>query len=155
MKRHRLLVDAAALVRVVGATEAARRLGVSRSTLHRWKQLQEPQTPKAESVADLPTLDWKPSKWATSVIESHSFDGTELLMVRMADEARAMALDKALSPNERARQQSEFSRIVRGLGLLTGNLVPRDQAPRPAVKAPATVSQFPDPRLVLNEKGTK
>lgn len=153
MKRtHKLKVlgDVAGVVaKSPNLTVAAKRLGVNRSTLHRWLQAGKVQraAPKT-GVAAGAAAGQTPTAWAKAVRESCALDFTQGVLVDLA----VSALELARSPEENAAVRlsamGRYQNLVRQLDLTSEALV--QQPGRPAARAPLLPRrQVADPRSGL------
>lgn len=102
-------------------TLAARKLGVNRSTLHRWMQAgkiqkPEPKTGVAAGVAPGQTAD----EWAAAVREMGELDATRSALVDLAVAALKMSRDPENRPETRLSAMGRYQQLVRQLNLDSG-----------------------------------
>lgn len=138
-------------------SDAAKKLGVARSSLHRWLNAgkvgkareKKSDSERVAGVGEVP--DWA-SKWARGVLEDYSLSPTEVETLRMADEAREIAYSKEASILERMRGQAEFSKRVKDLGLYAGRPDDKkkpDTSSAPKLTVVKRAAPASDPRLAL------
>lgn len=127
---------------------AAKRLGVNRSTLHRW--LQSGKIQRAEPKKGLAagaTDDQSPEAWAKAVREAAELDATQGVLVELAAAALRMARTEN-QPAVRLSAMGRYQQLVRQLNLTNENLAATPQTK--AVERPAAVRRaMMDPRAAL------
>lgn len=132
----RTLGDAAAVVSSAASdTDAARRLGVNRSTIHRWRKAgkipsapsgkaprppaarpEAPCTAPGASVEPQPIPD-SPSTWAAWVRATYAITPTEARLLDLAVAALTIAGDETQTPAVRLAAAARFQSLARHLDL--------------------------------------
>jgi hypothetical protein len=105
-------------------TAAARRLGVNRSSLHRWiVSGKVPRPGRRRSLAVNATNGPQPSElqtpeaWAEAVREAYELTGTELVVLDLAVRALEMARDNTQKGELPLAAMARFQQLVRQLDL--------------------------------------
>jgi hypothetical protein len=105
-------------------SEAARRLGVDRSTLHRWQKAGKVAPPagrpKRTETAHATTGEGEtatPEQWAAKVREEYAFNETESVLVDMAVMAMRLSQDATLTPSERLSAVGRYQQLLKQLDL--------------------------------------
>jgi len=102
---------------------AARRLGVDRSTLHRWLAAGKVQRPPGrekraeEATPAAATTDQTPEQWAASVRTDYEFSSTEEVLVDLGAVTLRLSKDERLSPSERLAAVGRFQTLIKQLHL--------------------------------------
>jgi transposase-like protein len=127
MKRtHKLaaLGDVGPIVQAASSVSAAaKRLGVSRVTIHDWIRkgiVPRPAGRKPRQPADDTrpvVLPATPAAWAADVRERYDLTTTEYMLVRLAEEVLGVALDATQKPTERIAAAGRFQTLVKQLNL--------------------------------------
>lgn len=122
--KRRAIGDAAAvLAGCRSVTEAAKRLGVDRSTVHRWLKAgviptftRRPQRARrAGSTAR--TSARTPEAWARRIRERYELNETEWQLVDLGRRMLALMRDSSLRPEQQAAVAGRFQSIARQLDL--------------------------------------
>lgn len=133
---------------------AAKRLGVDRSTVHRWLQAGK----VSDRRADLPPV--APAEKATSadawrqkVCAAFTLSDTELQLVDLAVDALEMARDRDRRPEIRLAAMARYQALVKqvNLSVVQSGSVPKPAAPAstdPVVPKPVSGPRM-DPRALL------
>jgi transposase-like protein len=127
-KRRQLGRDQAEIERVLRGSksqaEAARKLGVNRSTASRWlKALGPPQTGNVVALADhrapAPPSDalTDPDAWERWMREEYVPTPTQAHLIRMAAEAARIANDPESRAADKLAAMGRFQRLVQQLGI--------------------------------------
>jgi transposase-like protein len=152
MKRtHKLKVlgDVAGVVASApNLSVAAKRLGVNRSTLHRWIQAGKvqkaaPKTGPAAGAAE----NQAPEAWAKAVRDMGELDVTQSALLDLAAAALKMARTEE-QPSVRLSAMGRYQQLVRQLNLATERAVP-DALPTSARAPMAQRRAGADPRAIL------
>lgn len=101
-------------------THAARKLGINRSTLHRWIEsgkVKVPDKTRARAGAEQPPEDLAPEHWAEWVRKNFELSATDLQLVDLARIALVQARDEQGQPNVRLNAMGRFQNIVKQLNL--------------------------------------
>ncbi len=147
--KFRALGNVSAIVAASGTiTEAAKRLGVSRNSLHRWRREGKlPGPVRRESAPGLDPSSTDPQSWREALLARYTFSDTERQLVKLADLARQMADDLDLRPAVRLSAMARYQQLVRHLRLDTGEPAATVTAP---TMNPARVARTSgDPRNIL------
>lgn len=135
---------------VVAASEnladAARRLGVNRSTVLRWvAKGHAPQPGSARPAIGTERALSDPQGWAATVRETFADDPTQLELLTLAEQALKMAKDVTAAPATQLQAMGRFQALVKQL------YSAGDAAQTPTVPARAAGVQRPvaDPRSIL------
>lgn len=129
--------------------EAARRLGVNRSTLTRWLQSGKVKRPQPkEGVAAGATAGQSPDEWAQRVRELGEMDPTRSTLLDLAVEALRMSRDVECRPETRLSAMGRYQQLVRQLNIDAGQTIPKPTT-APATTRPALARSGGDPRAVL------
>lgn len=120
--------------------EAARTLGVDRSTLHRWIQadptLKQPLEER-EALADELAAgadDLTPDEWLAWVMETYEPTKTERVLLGLAVRALKLAHDESARPADRVSAMGRFQRLLADLDLEDPRHAPEKPAKLYAVK---------------------
>lgn len=127
-RTHRLKsMNPAEIARVVASTpsksEAARRLQVDRSTLHRWLAAGKVSTranlqnPPAAGAGRDDAAPQDAATWAEWVRQAYELNRTELELLTLAESALALSADATARPADRLAAMSRFQALVRQLSL--------------------------------------
>ena len=95
---------------------AARRLGVHRSTVLRWKRQGEGRTAavlEAERVEVEKGSDMEPGPWGEMFRKEHTLTSTELELVVLAERALKLAKDETQNPVTQLQAMARFQALVR------------------------------------------
>lgn len=134
---------------------AAKKLGVDRSTIHRWIESGKVARPGAKAkkadAAPAPAVPEKePATWAAWVRESYELDETALMLVNLAEASLLMVGDPKAGRKDRLSAMGRFQQLVKQLNLdgqaMAGALKPATPAPRASRPRPAGGA---DPRGIL------
>jgi transposase-like protein len=129
---------------------AAKKLGVNRSTLHRWMEagkIAKPAPKRGSTAApETPPAHQSADEWAAALLESHPLNDTQRQLVALAKAALCLARDTSEAPQVQLSAMGRFQQLVRQLNLETGEQ-PQQQPVRATV-APRRPS-LGDPRAVL------
>lgn len=137
--------------------EAARRLGINRSTLTRWLQTGKVQRPGGKPLqppaSSIPVPD-TPNRWAESVRAAYTLSETEQQLVMLADRALRMAHDPATGGFTRLSSMARFQALVKQLNLMPEKRKDaREATPagRPVMARQVATAPRPsvDPRAIL------
>lgn len=130
--------------------EAAAKLGVNRSTLHRWIADGKVAGPGPKRGApgsrEKPRRDQTPDEWADEIRSKYTLGETDLQLLELAKIALTAGRDTGLKSKERMTAIGRFQLVVRQLNLPEESAAkPESQVPpaRAAVKPAVRV----DPRL--------
>lgn len=97
---------------------AAKKLGVNRSTLHRWLQTGKVAKPEPkQGPAAGATPDQSPDEWSKAVRELGELDATASTLVDLAVAALAMSRDVTNRPETRLSAMGRYQQIVKQLNL--------------------------------------
>ena len=101
---------------------AARRLGVDRSTLHRWLKAGKVQgaaarQKRATTAEDGPATNRTPGEWAAAVRRDYEFTATEERLVDLSELTLTMSQDERLSTSERLAAMARFQALTKQLRL--------------------------------------
>jgi transposase-like protein len=104
-------------------SEAARRIGVDRSTMHRWiQQGKVPRPARRRSAMKTPKAE-APADWGAAVRGRYALSESEHELVNLGAVALGMANDVALKPEIRLAAAARFAALIRQL-----DLEPEDEA---------------------------
>jgi hypothetical protein len=131
--------------------EIAKRLGVAKSTVTRWKKAgklgaKPGDTKKTTRTLKPPTTRQSPAEWARSIRAEYKLDSTDEQLVTGAESMLSQSRDMTLSAAEQRRAFAEFRAIVRQLNL-PGRQDPALPAPVDQ-QQPASTEPIAKPRLV-------
>ena len=102
---------------------AARRLGVDRSTLHRWLVAGKVQRPPrrekraTEATPAAEMTDQTPEQWAATLRADYLFSSTEEVLVDLGAVTLRLSKDERLSPSERLAAVGRFQQLIKQLHL--------------------------------------
>lgn len=106
----------AALRDTASIAAAARQLGITEATLHRWfrqGRVQRPSRARRERVA----TGSAPAAWGDAIREAYHLSPSELELVRLGERALAMSMDDTVKPETRLAATARFAALVRQLDL--------------------------------------
>jgi transposase-like protein len=108
---------AGVIARSASLTAAARQLGVNRSTLHRWIAAGKVAGPESRPSRGRSTTGSQrsPESWAQWVRETFDLNGTEDALVKLAEQALALAQDQGAKPEVRLSAMGRFQQLTRQL----------------------------------------
>ena len=143
--------------------EVAKRLGVSKSTVTRWKAAGKlPRTAQAPAAAPSEAGGGRPKQtpqeWAAAVREAYDLDATDEQLVSLAELALALSLDATIAAHVRMTAAGRFQAVVRQLALVARGAESEHQAPAssqpaaaeaPSRKNPMVRRPAGDPRKLL------
>lgn len=125
-KRRALGVgDVAALASCRSITEAAKRLDVDRSTVHRWLKagvippFTRPARRARRAASNARASARTPDAWARRIRRLYELSETELQLVDLGRRMLALMRDKSLRPEQQAAVAGRFQAIARQLDLPT------------------------------------
>lgn len=131
-------------------SEAAAKLGVNRSSLHRWLQAGKVTKPEPKTgVAAGAEPGQTPDQWATKVRELGELDATRSALVDLAVAALTISRDGEHRPETRLAAMGRYQQLVRQLNLDTGGAA---EVAKPATTNPARHAlprASGDPRALL------
>jgi transposase-like protein len=114
----RSLGDVSQVIASASSVEAAaKRLGVNRSTVHRWCTAGKAPWPAGRQVPVVPAVTVSPDGWAQWVRETYELSPTEDQLVTLAGDALALARDVAVSVAMRVAAMGRFQALVKQLDL--------------------------------------
>ncbi len=150
---HRLKAMGNAAAIVAGSrsiAEAARKLNVNRSSVHRWiasgsvprptGRRQRPATATAAGCAGA-AVDMTPAAWAADVRERYALTATEAQLVALAERALTLAQDPATPAAVQLAAMGRYQRLVQQLDL-------EEEAAADGEVEEATAASRPWPRRV-------
>lgn len=130
-------------------SEAAQKLGVNRSSLHRWMQAGKVPKPEPKTgVAAGAEPDQDPAEWARLVRDLGELDPTRSMLLDLAVAALKMSRDTDCRPETRLSAMGRYQQLVRQLNLDTGASVPAKPV-APAVPTRVIARGGGDPRAIL------
>ncbi|MEX2122373.1 MAG: hypothetical protein WD795_00640 [Woeseia sp.] len=104
-------------------SEAARTLGVDRSTLHRWMEadpaLKEPIRDRQDAAkgATAAAQMLNPDQWAEQIESLYELSNTERVTLDLARRALEIARDEFAKPTERLTAMGRFQQLVKDLNM--------------------------------------
>ncbi len=99
-------------------TDAARQLGVDRSTIHRWIVAGKAPKPGGRSTPLTAAGSRQaPETWARAVRRAYQLDVTEQALVDLATRALTLARDEKTTPAARLAAMGRFQALVKQLNL--------------------------------------
>ena len=116
---------AAVLATSPTVSAAARKLGVNRSSIQRWRRAGKlpavtPSGRPPRPAATPRTLDQHPPSaegWAASIRAAYDLTATELELLALAERARTLALDATARPDIQLAAAGRFQTLIRQLNL--------------------------------------
>jgi len=154
-KRQHLGTEAIRLAELgLSPTEVAAKLGVNRSTVHRWMvagHVPDTRDPRdrPDAVPAVPAVDpltVDATTWAAAIRAAYPLDATDAKLVDLADLALTVAQNAAELPSIRLAAVGRFQSVVKQLA--TRIRATTDDRPPAPVAAPPTARV--DPRTLLN-----
>lgn len=136
--------------------EAARSLGVDRSTLFRWierepslKSVHRERAAAAEQATQAAEV-LKPDAWSRAMAAAYPFTETERVMLDLARRALRLAQDTEARPSDRLAAMGRFQRLVEHLRLDAPRQSEGAARKTPAAPVrPEASARLLDPRSVL------
>ena len=128
-------------------SEAAQKLGVNRSSLHRWMQagkVAKPEPKTGVAAGAQPGQD--PAEWARQVREAGELDPTRSTLLDLAVDALRMSRDTECRPETRLSAMGRYQQLVKQLNLDTGE---QAAASKPMANPARAARTGTDPRNIL------